>query len=69
MGYSLSGLLCCFFFRRVRILSSVPAQSFSGLVKLLGPLLLVLLSLLISSEQAFLTDGIKGLLDVNQELL
>jgi hypothetical protein len=44
-------------------------QSPFGLVKFLGPLLPVLLRLLISCDEAFLTDDIKGLLDMNQELL
>ena len=51
------------------MLSCIVYQGLSGRGQLLGTLLLVLDHLLVVHEEALLLDGIKGLLDVYQELL
>jgi hypothetical protein len=62
-------VLYIFLFRRVRILSSIGHQALSGLGQLQGALLLVFDCLLIGHKEAYLPDGIKGVLDVYKKLL
>ncbi len=70
MGNGLSGILYRFLLGGgVVIPPGIVLPGLSGLGQLLDTLLLVLPCLLIGCQEAFLPDGIEGLLDVHQELL
>ncbi len=63
MGYKLN-----FFYWRVSVLSLIVCKCIIGLAQLADTLLLFLADFLIGHAEAFLPDGIEGLLDMHQML-